>query len=46
MKAEISDINDDTGLTAFITEQDVESELSSTKVEKNKIEKFGHFCKM
>ena len=34
MKSEIWDINDDTGLTAFIAEQDVESDLCFTKVEK------------
>ena len=34
MRSEVWNINDETGLTSFIAEQDLESDLYSTKVEK------------
>ena len=45
MRSEVWDINDDTGLTAFIAEQDVESELCSTKVDKIRSDNLVIFAK-
>ena len=45
LKSEIWDVNDDNGLTEFITEQDAESELCFTKVEKIRYENLVIFAK-
>ena len=45
MKSEIWDVNDDNGLTEFITEQDADSKLCFTKVEKIRSENLVIFAK-
>ena len=45
MRTEVWDINDETGLTAFISEQDAESDLYYTKVEKIRSENLVIFKK-
>ena len=45
MRSKVWDINDDTGLTAFIAEQDLESDLYSTKVEKIRSDNLTIFAK-